>query len=87
MKMVWLSILVVSSLLLVVVLLKQKLSWNWLRAFVIHLVLAAGLLYLVNETGVVEGLYIPLNPITISTAVVLGVPGVIMMAGVQLFVV
>ncbi|MCR2807791.1 pro-sigmaK processing inhibitor BofA family protein [Paenibacillus soyae] len=87
MKTVWLAMLIGSSLMLIVILLKNRLSWNWLRGFLLHLVLAAGVLYLVNETGLIEGLRIPLNPITISTAVVLGVPGVVMMAGVQLFVV
>ncbi|RJE85996.1 pro-sigmaK processing inhibitor BofA [Paenibacillus sp. 1011MAR3C5] len=87
MKIVWLSILIISSLLLVGILLRNKLSWGWLKGFALHIVIAAGLLYLVNELAIVEGLHIPLNPITISTAVVLGVPGVLMMAGVQLFIV
>lgn len=87
MKIVWLSILIVSSLLLIGILLRNKLSWGWLKGFTLHMVMAAGLLYLVNELAIVEGLHIPLNPITISTAVVLGVPGVLMMAGVQLFIV
>lgn len=87
MKIVWLSILIVSSLLLIGILLRNKLSWGWLKGFALHMVMAAGLLYLVNELAIVEGLHIPLNPITISTAVVLGVPGVLMMAGVQLFIV
>lgn len=87
MKTVWLIMLIGSSLTLILVLLRSRLSWNWLRSFVLHLIVAAGLLYLVNATGFIEGLHIPLNPITIVTAVVLGVPGVMMMAGVQLFIV
>ena len=87
MKMLWLTMLIGSSVMLVFVLLRNKLSWGWLRSFVLHLVAAAGLLYLVNQTGFIDGLYIPLNPITISTAVVLGVPGVLMLAGVQMFIV
>lgn len=87
MKAIWLTILIASSLTLIIVLLRSRLSWNWLRSFVLHLIAAAGLLYLVNETGVVEGLHIPLNPFTISAAVVLGVPGVLMLAGIQLFIV
>ncbi|GKU77720.1 pro-sigmaK processing inhibitor BofA family protein [Paenibacillus sp. L3-i20] len=86
MKTVWLSILVGSSLLLLLVLFRSKLSWGWLRGFALHLVAAAGLLYLLNYAGVIPDLYIPLNPITISTVVVLGVPGVALMAGLQLFV-
>ncbi|MBH5319865.1 pro-sigmaK processing inhibitor BofA family protein [Paenibacillus sp. GSMTC-2017] len=87
MKTVWLSMLVGSSVLLLWVLFRNKLSWSWLRGFALHLVAAAGLLYLLNYVGVIPGLYIPLNPITIGTVVVLGVPGVALMAGLQWIVV
>lgn len=87
MKTIWLGLLIVSSLMLIGVLLRHKLSWGWLRGFALHLIAAAGLLYLVNATGLIQGLHIPINPITVSTTVVLGVPGVVLLAGVQLFVV
>jgi inhibitor of the pro-sigma K processing machinery len=83
MKAVWLSIFIGSSLLLAAVLLKNKLSWGWLRSFSLHVVLAAGLLYLLNYSGLVPGMYIPLNPITIGTVLTLGVPGIALIVGLQ----
>ncbi|MFD0590516.1 pro-sigmaK processing inhibitor BofA family protein [Paenibacillus sp. GCM10027627] len=83
MKMVWLCMLIGSSLLLAWVLLKNRISWGWLRGFALHLILAAGLLYIVNEMELVPGMHIPLSPFTIGATVVLGVPGVMMLAGLQ----
>lgn len=87
MKVVWMSMLIVSSLLLVWILLRQKLSWGWLRGFALHLVAAAAALYLLNYSGLVPGLYVPLNPVTVGAVVVLGAPGVALMAGIQWLVV
>ncbi|MFX3634684.1 MAG: pro-sigmaK processing inhibitor BofA family protein [Candidatus Pristimantibacillus sp.] len=87
MKTVWLVILIISSLLLLTVLVRHRISWQWIRSFAIHLVLAAGVLYLLNYSGLIPNMYIPLNPITISTVVALGVPGIVLIAGVQYFVV
>ncbi|MDQ8737583.1 pro-sigmaK processing inhibitor BofA family protein [Paenibacillus sp. LHD-38] len=87
MKEVWLSILIVSSVLLAIVLFRSKLSWGLLRSFALHLVLAAGLLYLLNYSGFVPGMYIPLNPVTIGTVLTLGVPGVALIVGLQWVVV
>ncbi|MEV5026332.1 pro-sigmaK processing inhibitor BofA family protein [Paenibacillus sp. LPE1-1-1.1] len=83
MKVVWLTVLIVSSVLLAAVLFRSKLSWGLLRSFALHLVLAAGLLYLLNYSGLVPGMYIPLNPLTIGTVLALGVPGVGLIIGVQ----
>ncbi|WP_053373261.1 pro-sigmaK processing inhibitor BofA family protein [Paenibacillus sp. FJAT-27812] len=87
MKVIWLSVFIVSSLLLAVVLLRNKLSWGMLRGFALHLVLAAALLYVLNYSGVVPGMYIPLNPITIGTVLTLGVPGIALIVGLQWVVV
>lgn len=87
MKTVWLSMFIASSVLLAAVLLRNKLSWGWLRGFALHLVLAAGLLYLLNYSELVPGIYIPLNPITIGTVLTLGIPGVALIAGLQWVVV
>ncbi|HTG70661.1 MAG TPA: pro-sigmaK processing inhibitor BofA family protein [Candidatus Udaeobacter sp.] len=87
MKAVWLSMFIASSVLLAAVLLRNKLSWGWLRGFALHLVLAAGLLYLLNYSELVPGIYIPLNPVTIGTVVTLGVPGVALIVGLQWVVV
>lgn len=87
MKSIWLVILIVSSLLLLTVLVRNRISWQWIRSFTIHLVAAAAVLYLLNYSGLIPNMYIPLNPITISTVVALGVPGIVLIAGVQYFVV
>jgi inhibitor of the pro-sigma K processing machinery len=87
MKVVWLSVFIVSSLLLAAALLRNKLSWGMLRGFALHLVLAAALLYVLNYSGVVPGMYIPLNPVTIGTVLTLGVPGIALIVGLQWVVV
>lgn len=87
MKAIWLSIFIGSSVLLAAVILRNKLSWSWLRGFALHLVLAAVLLYMLNYSGLVPDMYIPLNPITIGTVLTLGVPGVALIAGLQWMVV
>lgn len=83
MKVLWMSIFIASSVMLVAVVLRNKLSWGWLRAFTLHLVLAAALLYLLNYSELVPGMYIPLNPVTIGTVVTLGVPGIALIMGLQ----
>jgi inhibitor of the pro-sigma K processing machinery len=87
MKTIWMSIFIASSALLILVILRNKLSWGWLRSFTLHLVMAAGLLYVLNYSGLVPGTYIPLNPVTIGTVLTLGVPGVALIAGLQWVVV
>ncbi|WP_138756086.1 pro-sigmaK processing inhibitor BofA family protein [Paenibacillus sinopodophylli] len=87
MKAVWLTVFIASSLLLAVVLLKNKWSWGMVRRFTLHLVLAAGLLYVLNYSGLLPGMYIPLNPFTIGTVIALGVPGVALITALQWVVV
>ncbi|CAM4521406.1 inhibitor of the pro-sigma K processing machinery [Paenibacillus endophyticus] len=83
MNAIWLTLFVASSLLLAIVLFKNKLSWRLLRSFTLHLVLAAGLLYLLNYSDLLPGIYIPLNPVTIGTVITLGVPGIALIVGLQ----
>ncbi|WP_139990706.1 pro-sigmaK processing inhibitor BofA family protein [Paenibacillus paridis] len=87
MKTIWMTVFIASSALLILVILRNKLSWGWLRSFTLHLVMAAGLLYVLNYSGLVPGMYIPLNPVTIGTVLTLGVPGVALIAGLQWVVV
>ncbi|OMF29117.1 pro-sigmaK processing inhibitor BofA [Paenibacillus sp. FSL H8-0548] len=83
MKTVWMAVFIASTVLLIAVILKNKLSWGMLRSFCLHLVLAAGLLYLLNYSELVPAMYIPLNPATISTVLILGIPGIALIAGLQ----
>ncbi|MCQ6563935.1 pro-sigmaK processing inhibitor BofA family protein [Paenibacillus mendelii] len=83
MKTVWLICLLVSSLFLIGVVFRQKLSWSWLKRFALQLVAAALTLYLLNYSGIVSGLEVPLNLITIGTVVLLGLPGIALVLGLQ----
>ncbi|MFD1957069.1 pro-sigmaK processing inhibitor BofA family protein [Paenibacillus thailandensis] len=87
MKTLWLVLFVVSSLMLLFVLVRHRVSWRGLSSFCVHFLLAAAALYVLNDSGIIPGVQIPLNPVTIGTAVVLGLPGVALMIGVQWFIV
>ncbi|QYR21562.1 pro-sigmaK processing inhibitor BofA family protein [Paenibacillus sp. sptzw28] len=83
MKMIWLAVLVVSSLLLAGVIFRNKLSLGWLRRFALHLIAAALALYLLNYSGLISGYEVPLNPTTIGTVILLGLPGILLVLGLQ----
>lgn len=83
MKTIWLICLIVSSLFLIAVVFRQKLSWGWVKHFALQLVAAALALYLLNYSGIISGLEVPLNPVTIGTVVLLGVPGIALVLGLQ----
>ncbi|WP_150275790.1 pro-sigmaK processing inhibitor BofA family protein [Paenibacillus tepidiphilus] len=79
-----LIILIVSGLLLLFVVLRKKLGFAWLTVFGTHLILAALGIYIVNFSGLLTDIYLPLNPATIGTVTVLGLPGVIMLIGLKI---
>jgi inhibitor of the pro-sigma K processing machinery len=83
MRDVWLVLFAVSSLLLVVVLLRRKASRRWLGYALLHVVVAAFLLYFVNLVGGPYDFHIPLNIPTVATVLVLGVPGLLMLVGLK----
>jgi len=83
MKIVWTTMFIASLTLLVLVLLRNKLSWSGIRNFGLHLVLASALLYVLNYSGIIPDTYIPLNPYTIGTVVALGIPGIALIMGIQ----
>ena len=83
MNRLWLVMLIVSLLLLAAVVIRNKLSWRWLRRFALHLVAAAAALYILNYSGIISGMEVPLNPATIGTVVLLGLPGILLVLGLQ----
>ncbi|MBM7567669.1 pro-sigmaK processing inhibitor BofA family protein [Paenibacillus sacheonensis] len=83
MKSVWMIILLASSLLLLTVVIRNRLSFRWIRRFALHLVAAALALYVLNYSGVISGFEVPLNPATIGTVVLLGLPGIALVLGLQ----
>ncbi|AZN39122.1 pro-sigmaK processing inhibitor BofA family protein [Paenibacillus albus] len=84
MKTVWLVSLIVSSLLLLGVMFRNKLPLQWVRRFSLHLIAAALVLYVLNFSGLVTGMEVPLNPATIGTVVLLGLPGIMLVLGLQM---
>ncbi|MCL6606142.1 MAG: pro-sigmaK processing inhibitor BofA family protein [Paenibacillus sp.] len=76
--------LVLSAALLVFIVLKKRLGWAWIGLFGTHLVLAALALYIVNFSGLVSGVYVPINPVTIGTVTLLGLPGVMLLMGLKI---
>ncbi|MDR0270983.1 pro-sigmaK processing inhibitor BofA family protein [Paenibacillus sp.] len=76
MRLAVIGIMVMSLLLLLFIVFRKRIGFGWLTAFGTHLVLAALGLYLVNFSGLIPEVYIPLNPTTIGTVMVLGLPGV-----------
>lgn len=83
MKTFWLVLLIVSGVSLGLVLLKRNVPKGWLMRFSLHLVIAALALYALNFSGWVTGWYVPLNPFTIGTVALLGLPGIGLVLGLQ----
>ncbi|MEK3839341.1 MULTISPECIES: pro-sigmaK processing inhibitor BofA family protein [unclassified Paenibacillus] len=78
------GVLIISTALLVLIVFRKRLGWAWLSVFGTHLILAALGIYIVNFSGVVSDLHIPLNPTTIGAVTILGLPGVALLLGLKL---
>lgn len=78
------GVLILSAVLLILTVFRKKLGWAWLSLFGTHLILAAIGIYIVNFSGVLTDVHIPLNPATIGTVTILGLPGVVMLLGLKL---
>jgi inhibitor of the pro-sigma K processing machinery len=83
-KVAAMGVLIVSAILLISIVIRKRLGWGWISLFGTHLVLAALGLYLVNFSGLISGVYVPLNPVTIGTVTLLGLPGVLMLLGLKI---
>ncbi|MEK3790203.1 pro-sigmaK processing inhibitor BofA family protein [Paenibacillus sp. FSL R7-0204] len=79
-----LGVLIISAALLVLIVFRKRLGWAWMSVFGTHLILAALGIYIVNFSGVVSDLHIPLNPTTIGAVTILGLPGVALLLGLKL---
>ncbi|GIP36703.1 pro-sigmaK processing inhibitor BofA family protein [Paenibacillus sp. J2TS4] len=81
----WLwGVLVLSLTLLIIVILRNKGSIQWLVRLGVHVVVAGIVLYAVNWIGGYYGFRLPINPATIAAVTVLGIPGVGMLAAIKL---
>lgn len=84
MKLIVAGVLCVSLLLLVLIVFKKKLGFGWLTVFGSHLALSALAIYVLNFSGLSAETYIPLNPMTVGTVMVLGLPGVALLLGLKI---
>jgi len=78
------AILIVSSLLLCITLVRNRLSRRWLGYLGLNVVLAAFLLYLINLAGAQVNLHIPINIPTVTAVGVFGIPGVLLLVALKL---
>ncbi|MEK4061834.1 MULTISPECIES: pro-sigmaK processing inhibitor BofA family protein [Paenibacillus] len=78
------GVLILSGLLLILIVFRKKLGWAWLSLFGTHLILAAMGIYIVNFSGLLTEVYLPLNPATIGAVTILGLPGVLMLLGLKI---
>jgi inhibitor of the pro-sigma K processing machinery len=78
------AILIVSSLFLFVILVKNRHSRRWLGYLGLNVLLAALLLYLINLAGTQVHLHIPINIPTVTAVGVFGIPGVLLLVVLKL---
>lgn len=84
MKTVLAVVLIISLFMLLYIWITRKLGFAWLTRLGLHVVLAALGIYIVNFSGLLTEVYIPLNPVTIATVLILGLPGVVLLLGLKL---
>ncbi|MNJ38335.1 pro-sigmaK processing inhibitor BofA family protein [Paenibacillus bouchesdurhonensis] len=84
MKLILSLVLIGSLLLLGYIIFSRRMGFAWLTRLGVHIVLAALGIYVVNFSGLLTEAYIPMNPVTISTVLILGLPGVGLLLGLKL---
>ena len=73
----------VSSLALIVLLLRNQLSRLSLKKVIVHWIVAATILFLMNYLEFTQPYALPINPLTIGTTAILGLPGIALLMGTQ----
>lgn len=84
MKLIVAGVLCISLVLLIFVVFKKRLGLGWLTIFGSHLALSAIAIYVIDFSGLLAEVYIPLNPMTVGTVMVLGLPGVALLLGLKI---
>ncbi|KZE70626.1 pro-sigmaK processing inhibitor BofA [Paenibacillus jamilae] len=80
---VWL-VLIACAGLLVYLILKKRLGIGWFVVFGAHMALAAIALYVINYSGWITQVYIPINPVTMGAVTILGLPGIGLLLGLKI---
>lgn len=84
MRMVALGVLAASLALIVMIVFKRKLGWRWLTVFGAHVALAGIALYGINYMQWLGEWHVPINPVTMGTVAILGVPGIALLLGLKM---
>ncbi|NOU91983.1 hypothetical protein GC093_01865 [Paenibacillus sp. LMG 31456] len=77
----------ISGILLVFTLFRHRYAFNWIGSLCLNVAIAAFLLYIVNLLGPYTTVEVPLNATTVGTVSVLGVPGLLMLVAMKLWIV
>ncbi|AJW69094.1 MULTISPECIES: pro-sigmaK processing inhibitor BofA family protein [Paenibacillus] len=80
---VWLVLIACVGMLLFLIL-KKRLGIGWLVVFGAHMGLAAIALYVINYSGWITQVYIPINPVTMGAVTILGLPGIVLLLGLKI---
>ncbi|OBA07543.1 pro-sigmaK processing inhibitor BofA [Paenibacillus polymyxa] len=80
---VW-FVLIACAGLLVYLILKKRLGIGWFVVFGAHMALAAIALYVINYSGWITQVYIPINPVTMGAVMILGLPGIALLLGLKI---
>ncbi|KAF6569178.1 pro-sigmaK processing inhibitor BofA family protein [Paenibacillus sp. SEL3] len=80
---VWLVLIACVGMLLFLII-KKRLGIGWLVVFGAHMGLAAIALYVINYSGWITQVYIPINPVTMGAVTILGLPGIVLLLGLKI---
>lgn len=80
----WLLLFAVSAVMLIIVIMRAKIDIRMFGFALLHLVIAAVVLFVINETGWFGDFYIPINAWTVFTIGIFGIPGLLLLAGIKL---
>jgi len=87
MDILWLILFAASLLLLLLVVLRRRGAFQVLGYVALNVVIAAVLLYAIDMFSAYTGFRIPINIPTILTVGILGIPGLLLLAAIKLFIV
>ncbi len=83
MQWIWWAVLFGSAALLLMILFRWKIRWRWFVYAALNICFAALALYLINISGILEHVHIPINPATLLMVGILGVPGLVLLVAME----
>jgi inhibitor of the pro-sigma K processing machinery len=86
-NMIWMIVFAVSVILLAVILLRSKGAFHALGYIALNIVLSVFVLYFIGYFESYTGFRIPINPATVLTVGILGVPGLMLLVAVRFIVI